>query len=116
MAELAVEGNELVLRLRTVEKAEALHGDLRFPLSSVRHVHVLEDPLGAVHGLRSPGTGVPALVAVGTYRDRTGKTFAVVHHDTGRGVQVDLEDTTYDRLVVGCADPETVAARLGGRP
>lgn len=38
----------------------------------------------------------------------------VVHHDTGRRVQFDLEDTTYDRLVVGCADPETVAARLGG--
>jgi len=36
MAELQIEGNELVLHLTRVEEFEALHGDLRAPLSAVR--------------------------------------------------------------------------------
>ena len=36
MAELQVQGGELVLHLSGAEKAEAVHGDLRVPLSAVR--------------------------------------------------------------------------------
>ena len=36
MAELQVEGGELVLHLSRPEKAEAVHGDLRVPVSSGR--------------------------------------------------------------------------------
>lgn len=43
MAELAVEGDELVLHLTRVEKLEAVHRDLRAPRAAVRSIEVLED-------------------------------------------------------------------------
>ncbi len=43
MAELLVDGGELVLHLSATEKVGAVHGDLRVPLSSVRRVEVLAD-------------------------------------------------------------------------
>jgi hypothetical protein len=41
MAELLVDGDDLVLRLTRLEKLEAVHGDLRAPLASVRSIEVL---------------------------------------------------------------------------
>jgi hypothetical protein len=112
MAELIVDEDELVVRLRAVEKLEAAHGEVRVPLSSVETVEVLDDAVGAVHGIRV-GTGIPGSVAVGTFSSRNDKIFAVVHHDTPRGVRVRLEGSHYDELIVGCDDPEGVAASLG---
>jgi hypothetical protein len=43
VAELQLEGAELVLHLSGAEKAEAVHGDLRVPLSALRGVEVLDD-------------------------------------------------------------------------
>ena len=42
MAELQVQGGELVLRLSGAEKAEGVHGDLRVPLSAVRGVEIVQ--------------------------------------------------------------------------
>jgi hypothetical protein len=112
MAELIVEGDELVLRLNTVEKLESVHGEVRVPVASVQSVEVLDDAVHAVHGFRV-GTGIPGSVAVGTFTSRDDKIFAVVHHDTPRGVRVRLEGARYDELIVGCEDPESVASLIG---
>ena len=111
LAELIVDGDELVVRLRAVERIEAVHGEVRVPLRSVRTVEVLDDAVGAVHGFRV-GTGIPGSVAIGTFTSRDAKTFAVVHHDTPRGVRVNLEGAQFDEMIVGCDDPEAVAAAL----
>lgn len=111
MAECVVEGDELVVRLRAVEKLEAVHGEVRVPLQSVRAVEVLDDAVGEVHGFRV-GTGIPGSVAIGTFTSRDAYIFAVVHHDTPRGVRVDLEGAQFDQLIVGCDDPEAVAAAV----
>jgi len=113
MAELRIEGDELVLELTTVEEIEGVHGTVRLPASSIRSVEVLDDAIHAVHGMRAPGTGIPGSTAVGTFRSPDEKMFAVVHHDTPRGVRVRLEGADYDELIVGCAEPEAVAASLG---
>jgi hypothetical protein len=111
MAELIVDGDELVVRLRAVEKVEAVHGEVRLPLRSIKAVEVLDDAIGAVHGFRV-GTGIPGSVAVGTYSSRDAHIFAVVHHDTPRGVRVNLDGAQFDQLIVGCDDPEAVAAAI----
>jgi hypothetical protein len=111
MAELIVDGEDLVVRLSALEKAEAVHGDVRVPVQSVRSVEVLDDVIKAVHGIRI-GTGVPGLVAIGTFTTRNSHLFAVVHHQTPRGVRVVLEGAPFDELIVGCDDPEAVARRL----
>jgi hypothetical protein len=68
MAELLVDGGELVLHLSATEKVGAVHGDLRVPLSSVRRVEVLADAHEpADHGIKM-GTRIPGLMEVGTVR------------------------------------------------
>jgi hypothetical protein len=114
MADLRIDGNELVLHLSGAEKVEGVHGDLRAPLSAVRGVEVLDDAhqlVGVSSGLKI-GTRLPGVVEVGTILGPQ-KLFAAVHHDTPRGLRVRLSGTAYDEWIVGCPDPEGVAARLG---
>ena len=115
MAELRVEGGDLVLHLTGAEKVEGIHGDLRAPLSAVRGVEVLDDahgPVGVHAGIKI-GTRIPGVIEVGTVQGRTQRLFAAVHRNTPRGLRVRLEGSEYDQWIVGCADPETVAAGLG---
>ena len=113
MAALSRDGEELVLTLTTAEKAESLHGDIRMPFSSVQEVAVVEDIIHAVHGMKLPGSRWPGRFAIGTFvHDGGKKTFAVVHHDTARGVRVRLADGAFSELLVGCADPEAIAASI----
>ncbi len=116
MAEVQVEGTDIVVALSAFEKVEALHGEVRLALAELQGAEVLDDVIRAVHGLRAPGTGVPGLLAVGTYRDRGKKLFAVVHHNTPRGVRLRFQDSEFDEVIVGCRDPEAVVAQFGHPP
>ena len=114
MAELRRDGDELVVALSFAEKAEAAHGDIRVPASSVRGVEVVEDAIHAFSAWsKTVGAGWPGRFAIGTFRQGSEKIFAVVHHATPRGVKVTLEGVNFDILIVGCADPEEVVSSLG---
>jgi hypothetical protein len=111
VAELQLEGAELVLHLSGAEKAEAVHGDLRVPLSALRGVEVLDD----AHGWTGIGVGFKVgmrVATVATVRGHGEKTFVAVHGDTPRDVRVRLEGAPWAEWIVGCADPEAVAATL----
>jgi hypothetical protein len=114
MAELQIDGGELVLHLTKVEKAEAVHGDLRVPLSAVQGVDILEDayePAGVTAGMKI-GMRVPGSTAVATIIRPGHKIFAAVHRDTARGVRVRLDGATWEAWIVGCLDPEAVAEQV----
>jgi hypothetical protein len=111
VADIRIDGSDLALDLSRLEKVEAVHGDLRFPLTSVRQVEVVDRPLDLIHGLKLPGTGIPGSTAVGTWVSPDGRTFAVEHH-ASRGIVVHLEGQTYQQLIVGCDQPEEVAERV----
>jgi hypothetical protein len=115
MADLRIDGNQLVLHLSAAEKLESVHGDLRAPLSAVRGVVVLDDAHGpaGVHAGIKIGTRIPGVIEVGIVQGSTQRLFAAVHRDTPRGLRVRFEGTAYDEWIVGCADPEAVAAGLG---
>jgi hypothetical protein len=113
MAELTRDGDELVLTLSTIEKAESVHGDIRVPVSSIHLVEVVEDVIHEVHGLKLPGARWPGRFAIGRFVGRNGTTFAVIHHATPRGVRVRLEGVAFDELLVGCEDPEAVKSQIG---
>jgi hypothetical protein len=115
MAELRVEGDELVLQLTGLEKVEGVHGGLRVPLLALRGVDVVDDAHGAVGFGFKVGTRIPGVVAVGTVRGVKRKVFAAVHHDTPRGVRVRLEGASYDEWIVGSADPEVVRTEILSR-
>jgi hypothetical protein len=110
VAELSVEGTDLVLHLRGIEKAEGFHRDIRVPLATVRAVRVVDSAWdGELRGWRAPGTGLPKVIAVGTRRGDFGKDFAAVH-GSGPAVVVDLEGADYGRLVLTADDAEAMAA------
>ncbi len=112
MADLFAEGDELVLRLGPLEKAEAFHRDIRVPLSAVTAVRLVDDPWSELRGMRTPGTGVPNVIAVGTRRGSFGKDFAAVH-GKGPAVVVELEGAAFQRLVVTSDDAATWAETIG---
>ena len=116
VAELQVDGDELVLHLRAMEKAEGAHGDIRVPLSAVTAVRAVDDPWPELRGIRAPGTGLPNVIAVGTRRGSFGKDFAAVH-GKGPAVVVELEGAAYGRLVVTADDAaaraKTIAQAVG---
>lgn len=113
MADLAREGDTLVLTLSTLEKVEGAHGDIRVPVSAVESVEILDDAIDAVHGIKMPGSRLPGVFAMGTFVSRGGMAFAIVHHQNKRGVRIFLNGTTYHELIVGLDDPESVVASLG---
>ena len=111
MADLIIDDHAVTVSLSTLEKLEALHGDVTVPRSAIAQVHVAPNGLAEVHGLRAPGTGFPGVIKVGTWRSRAGTTFAVCH---GRGpaLVLDLVGARYDRIVVTLDDPEHVLRSL----
>ena len=113
MAELAIEGDELVLHLSEAEKLEAMHGDLRAKVSSVRSMEILDNAHSPADlaGFRV-GTRIPGLIEVATVQGLSKKIFAAVHHGTPRSVRVRFEGASYDEWIVGCTEPEALVARL----
>jgi hypothetical protein len=115
MAELSIVGETLQVGLSAAEKLEAVHGDVSVPLSSVRTVEVVENAMECIHGLRV-GTGIPRSTAIGTFTSSKARIFGVIHHGRHRGVRITLEGADFDEIVVGCDDPEAVAAGIPVHP
>jgi hypothetical protein len=114
MAELLVRNQELIVQLTSLEKVATLRGDLRIPIASVQAVEVVESGLKAVRGVRWwAGLFLPRVDAVGMFHFQGKKTFAVVHHGMQRSVRVTLGGVPCDQLIIGCKDPQAVAASIG---
>jgi hypothetical protein len=104
VAQLVVEGDELVVRLTTWEKISGFHGNVRVPLSGVRKVSAPDNAWAELRGWRMAGTGIPGLVAIGTRRHADGYDFTAVHRQRPT-VQVEINGPPrWQRLVVSMND------------
>lgn len=116
MSAIELNDGAVTIRLRTVEKVFALHGDVHAAADQVRGAFSVADPWHELRGLRMPGLGVPGLVALGTWRwsdaGRSGRDFVVVRGH-GPGVVVELHDHAFDRLLLSVARPAEVTGPLG---
>ena len=112
MAELLIDGGDLVLSLSGWERVGAFHGSIRAPLSAVEDVAATDTPFKELRGQRAPGTGIPRVIALGTWRkSRREKGFAAVYRGK-RGVVVRLRDHPFGWLCVSADDPEEIVARI----
>jgi hypothetical protein len=68
VAQLLVTDDVVTVSLSAIEKAEAVHGDVSVPRTAVVSAQVVPDGMDEVHGLRVPGTGLPGVIMVGTWR------------------------------------------------
>lgn len=112
MAQVTVEGGDLVVRLSVLEKVAALHGDIRVVIGCVRSVDVEAHPWSALRGIRAPGTGIPGVIAYGTRRFSGGRDFAAVVARRP-AVRIELDGASpFARLVVSVDDSESTAAAV----
>ena len=112
MAKLIVDGPDLVVQLSSLEKLGALHGDVRVPLTTVRSAEIEPHPWAAVRGIRTPGTGIPGVIALGTRSFPEGRDFTAVVGGKP-AVRVDLsQESPFARLVVSVTDPDSTVAAI----
>ena len=106
MADILVTGEQVSVQLSLGEKIGALHGDLHFPRSALRMVRVADRPFAEIAGLRSPGTRIPGVMALGTWRRSGGPDFVAVYRG-GRGVVIDLDakQASYQRIILSAKNP-----------
>ena len=81
------------------------------PVSSVTGVRVVEDIWSELHGIRTPGTGLPGVVAVGTRRGSSLKDFAAVQGRSA-GTVVELEGQEFGNLILTVPDPRENRDRI----
>lgn len=116
MAELVVDGSDLLLRLPPRQKIAAFHANIRVPLTSVRSVAVVEKPWLALRGRRMAGTALRGVAAMGTWTHSGGEhDFCVLRGHGQPALQVELATGRFTRFLVGLdpgVDPEAEADRL----
>lgn len=111
MADFSIHDDVVTISLSPLEKVEALHGDVTIPRAAITSVREVPDGMQEVHGLRMPGTGLPGVILVGTFRAPGRTTFAVCHGQRS-AVVIDLDGQPYDRIVVTVDNPTDALTAL----
>ena len=119
MANIAREGNEIVLELSSGERILAVHRDVRVPLRAVKSVDVVDEPIHRIQGLKPRnfklfGGYWPGRFAYGSFFDGAAHRllFAAVDGRKPRGLESTLEGAKYTRLIVGLDDPHATKTAL----
>ena len=83
MANIIDHGSEIELSLSIREKIAALHGNLIAKKSDLISRKIVENPWrsGLLKGVRSPGTGIPFYLLLGTMRYKSGKDFTIIYRN-----------------------------------
>ena len=119
MADIAREGNEVVLKLSAGERIMAAHRDIRVPLSAVKSVDVVDRPIRRIQGLKPRNFKVfggywPDRFAYGSFFDGTARQrlFAAVNGRKPRGLEITLDGAKYTRLIVSLDHPDAAKTAL----
>jgi hypothetical protein len=111
MAQLVIAGDQLIVRLSAFEKVAALHRDLRFDVTAIRSIDVVEKPWELLRGWRAAGLALRRQIAVATFRGPTASRFAVLRGGQ-RAVQVTFNRGLIADVLVGSADAAAEVQRL----
>jgi hypothetical protein len=68
-------------------------------------------PFRDLRGIRAPGTGLPGVIALGTWRYRGGKDFAALYRG-GPALVIELDGAEYRRLLVSAHDAVALREEL----
>lgn len=111
MATVTVSRDELRVTIPAFEALQALQRSFSVPISRVRGA--TEDPhyIAAGLGFRSPGTGLPGVIAKGTFR-KPGEKVLSLWGAKQEIVVIELSNHKWDRLVIGCNDAKSLANQI----
>lgn len=107
MVNVNIKDGKLQVSIGPLETLQALQGSFSLPLANVRGA--TEDPtfISSGLGVRSPGTGLPGVIAKGTFRKRGEKTLSLWSRSQ-EIVVIELANSKWDRLIVGCPDAKAL--------
>jgi hypothetical protein len=111
VAQLVVDGQELVVKLRLVERFWTFHGDVRIPLSAIRRIRTSNNIWFSLRGWRATGAAVPGYVAMGKRRHGTGYDFTVVFRSRPV-VVLECNDFEFGEVLVSVDDALETAAMI----
>lgn len=111
MAQLRIEGDHLVVRLGLLDAMFSVKSSFRVPLTQVARAYsdpfVHEEP----RGFKAPGTHMPGVVTMGTFRAEGVKTFWNIRRGSSV-VVVELVGHEFDRLIIEQPDADAVAETI----
>ena len=100
MADLVVDGEDLLLHLPPAQKFFSFHGDIRIPLTAIRSVTPVEKPWLALRGRRMAGTALRGVAAMGTWTHADRRyDFNIVRKQL-LAVQIDVNSGRFDRYII----------------
>jgi hypothetical protein len=112
VASLEVREKRVEVVLSGLERLGALRGDVSVGLDEVLDVRPAPEPFTELRGWRLPGTGLPGVIALGTWRSRDGKDFAAVYRGRPAVVVEVRPGGEFRRLIVGDDHAEETVSRL----
>jgi hypothetical protein len=111
MADLKVDGTEVVVRLSALETMMACRRELRLPMANLRMVHVEGSPLAGLPLWRFPGLCWPGAFVVGSCRRARLREFAAAY--AGKPALVlEAEGAKWDRVVISHPEAVDLAAEI----
>ena len=109
-ASVAIEGDQLVVKMRGPFVVLALRSRLTVPLNRVRSAEVVDDVRRLKRGPRV-GTYMPGGTIAGNFGFQPNKAFWAVQHRTAVVIELDSHER-YAKLVLEVDDPAALAALL----
>lgn len=109
MAQVSIVGTNLRVQISNFEALQALQTSFEIPLAKVRGATEDSNYISSGIGLRSPGTGFPGLIAKGTFRS-PGQKILSLWRKGQQVVVIELADSRWHRLLIGCEDSSKLAA------
>lgn len=101
MAKVLEHGNNLILKLSTLEKIGGLHKDLVVSKDQLVSKTVFQNPWSkeVLKGVRAPGTGIPYVILLGSMRYKGGKDFTAIYKRKPVTVY-EFKDYSFKRWIV----------------
>jgi hypothetical protein len=113
VANVKVNGDELILELSFWERVGALHSSPRVSLSAVTKVDFIDNLWSnkVLRGVRAPGTGIPYKVLLGTMRGRNYRDFTAIK-GRGAGAVITFSEGPFERWIFTLRQPKSKIEQL----
>ncbi len=111
MAKVEIKNDKLRVKLSPFEKIRALRNSFELDFAQVRGVTDDVNYIKSGLGFRAPGTEFPGVVAEGTFY-KNGVKKLVLWRRGQETVVLELQNSKWDRLVIGCADAKQLAREI----
>lgn len=111
MAKVEIKNNKLYVELSLFEKIRAVTNSFELEFAQIRGV--TDDPnyIKSGLGFRAPGTGLPGVVAEGTFYKNGVKKLSLWRRGQ-ETVVLELQNSKWDRLILGCADAKKLSKEI----